>query len=500
MKTQIITLESHDDLISVRDRMSWAKSRRILLVWPGFERVSLRPVDLRILQQHSRNLGAELGLVTRGGEVRRDAERFGIPVFGTTAEAQRKPWPRRAAQPVRKHSVSGARAATLRALRDESRSRAPRWTSNVVVRVGSFMLGALAVLAVAGLFVPRATIKMTPISQEQSVLLPVQASTANQAVSITGSVPARALKTEVEGTQSAQVNSKGKVAQDKARGIAQFRNLTQTGLIIPGGTVVYSTTPTSQRFITLNDTRLPGKVDAVVEVPIEALEGGEAGNLPANSIQAVEGTVGASATITNPEPTTGGTDRQTTVPSADDRERVRGVLLGSLEAKARNQLANSIGPHDLLLENTLKAGAVLEEAYDPEPGKPGSLLNLGMRVEYTAQYVAAADLNRLAEAALNASTPAGYAPLAESLEFALGGPPVSDGNGTTHFDLQVQRKLVRDLNIVQATAMVRGLTPVDARRLLRANFELYGLPEIQLSPSWWPWLPLIPFRITVITA
>ena len=58
MKTQIITLESHDDLISVRDRLSWAKTPRILLVWPKYEKVTLRQVDLKILQRHAASLGA----------------------------------------------------------------------------------------------------------------------------------------------------------------------------------------------------------------------------------------------------------------------------------------------------------------------------------------------------------------------------------------------------------------------------------------------------------
>ncbi len=95
VKTQIITLETHDDLISVRDRMSWAKSPRILLVWPKFERITLRPVDLRVLQSHARTLGAELGLVTRIPHVKRNAEGFGIPVFATTTVAQREAWPPR---------------------------------------------------------------------------------------------------------------------------------------------------------------------------------------------------------------------------------------------------------------------------------------------------------------------------------------------------------------------------------------------------------------------
>src|SRR5512140_3593249 len=93
MKTQIIALEAHDDFISVRDRMSWAKSPRILLVWPKFESISLRAVDLRILQKHAFYLGAEMGIITRRSDVRRDAQHFGIPVFGSAAAAQRQAWP-----------------------------------------------------------------------------------------------------------------------------------------------------------------------------------------------------------------------------------------------------------------------------------------------------------------------------------------------------------------------------------------------------------------------
>src|SRR5512138_995520 len=94
MKTQIITLESHDDLISVRDRMSWAKTPRILLVWPKYEKVTLRQVDLKVLQRHALSLGAQLGLVTRTRRVRADAEALRIPVFESTGQAQRLAWPK----------------------------------------------------------------------------------------------------------------------------------------------------------------------------------------------------------------------------------------------------------------------------------------------------------------------------------------------------------------------------------------------------------------------
>src|SRR5512141_2555823 len=93
MKTQIITLESHDDLISVRDRLSWAKTPRILLVWPKYEKITLRQVDLKVLHRHATSLGAQLGLVTRARRVRVDAEALHIPVFESTGQAQRVAWP-----------------------------------------------------------------------------------------------------------------------------------------------------------------------------------------------------------------------------------------------------------------------------------------------------------------------------------------------------------------------------------------------------------------------
>ncbi|MBK8617532.1 MAG: hypothetical protein IPN96_10585 [Anaerolineales bacterium] len=86
MKTQIITLESHDDLISVRDKLSWAKTPRILLVWPKYEKVTLRVLDLKVLQRHADSLGAQLGLVTRRANVRRDANRL---AFRSSSRPQR---------------------------------------------------------------------------------------------------------------------------------------------------------------------------------------------------------------------------------------------------------------------------------------------------------------------------------------------------------------------------------------------------------------------------
>ena len=163
-------------------------------------------------------------------------------------------------------------------------------------------------------------------------------------------------------------------------------------------------------------------------------------------------------------------------------------------------MQESIGAKDLLLAGTLKLGEVQLETYDPPAGQPGNLLRLTLRTDFTANYVEEQDLRQLAEATLNASIPQGYVPREESMTFDVAGAPYPDATGTLHFDLQVSRKVVRTVEAERANAMVRGLPPLAAANVLQANLPLAGRPEIRMSPVWWPWMPLIPFRIDVISA
>ena len=156
MKTQIITLESHDDLISVRDRMSWAKTPRILLVWPKYEKVTLRQVDLKVLQRHASSLGAQLGLVTRERRVRADAEALHIPVFISAREAQRKPWPTLGRKRLPYHVPD----QNLRDKREQLPVLEEAWRVRPVVRVAAFIVGVLSVLLLVALFIPRAQVKL----------------------------------------------------------------------------------------------------------------------------------------------------------------------------------------------------------------------------------------------------------------------------------------------------------------------------------------------------
>ncbi|MBK8617533.1 MAG: hypothetical protein IPN96_10590 [Anaerolineales bacterium] len=143
----------------------------------------------------------------------------------------------------------------LRQIRDDVYPKEARWRTSLLGRVLTFTAGVIAVLAVAGIFVPRAALTLHPEARTQSIIIPVAASESTESVSVTGVIPAQSISVTVEAEQSLAITSEISVPKSKAKGIARFTNLSQSEVEIPAGTLI--ATETSTRFITLNDTRLP---------------------------------------------------------------------------------------------------------------------------------------------------------------------------------------------------------------------------------------------------
>jgi hypothetical protein len=494
MKTQIITLESHDDLISVRDRMSWAKTPRILLVWPKYEKITLRQVDLKVLQRHALSLGAQLGLVTRTRRVRQDAEALRIPVFESTGQAQRVAWP----TPRRRKWSHRPPRRDLRAKRDQLSAGEAAWRTHPLTRVGMFSLGVFSVLALVALFIPRAQVRLHPESKVQSLVLPVSASPAVDAVFITGNLPAREQRVIVDGTHTVTVTGEGIVPQARAKGSVVFRNLTQQAVTIPEGTVVRTADEDAVRFMTTSEGAVIAGIGKTVELPIEAVEAGLSGNVEAETVVVVEGRLGLELSVSNPAVLSGGRETPSVQASEADHQRAKEELMKDLEEQARTLLVEEINPEDVLFEETFAVTQVLLEEYDPPAGAASTKLTLVMQVEFSMHYAAASDLTELAALALNASLPAGFAAASEALTVKPVTPPSLAEDGAAHWTIRAERRIVQQINEDQVAYMIQGIGAARAPALLKQNLQLKRSPEVSLSPSWWPWVPIVPFRISVV--
>jgi hypothetical protein len=77
--------------------------------------------------------------------------------------------------------------------------------------------------------------------------------------------------------------------------------------------------------------------------------------------------------------------------------------------------------------------------------------------------------------------------------------PVRNDDGNTRWTIRAERRIDRQINHAQVMQMIQGLGLQPARAALEHGLPLAAAPEIHLSPDWWPWVPIVPFRISVTT-
>jgi hypothetical protein len=251
--------------------------------------------------------------------------------------------------------------------------------------------------------------------------------------------------------------------------------------------------------VTTEEGTVDAGVGKIVSLPILALEGGLAGNVEVETIQAIEGRLGLSLSATNLEPTRGGRELSSVQASDQDRTRVKTLLTKNLEEAAREKFLEELNSGDLLFENTMESTQILSEKYDPPPGGVGTKLTLSLQVEYTAHYASASDLTELATLAMNASLPSGFIPASGAVTVKALTNPFLDENGILHWNIHAEREIVQSFDAVYVTQLVQGLGIRKAQRNLDENLPSDSVPKVQLSPSWWRWVPLLPFRIEVVT-
>jgi hypothetical protein len=99
---------------------------------------------------------------------------------------------------------------------------------------------------------------------------------------------------------------------------------------------------------------------------------------------------------------------------------------------------------------------------------------------------------------LNASAENGFAATALPA-YKVITDPSTDNSGISHFELEVTRTLLRQVDEMQVFSIVRGYKPESIKDELVSKLSLREAPQIAIIPSWWKWIPLIPFNISVNT-
>lgn len=493
MKTQIIQVEAHDDVISLRDKLSWVKARRVLLVYPRRGAAIDSRLAWLLLRRKAEAMGASLGLVAHSEGARRLAQEAGIPVFTSVLEAQQVEWP------VTPYRRARRRSATLdlNVLRSELHRREGKQPFSAGARLVMFSLAVLALLTLLLFLLPAAEIRLSPVWIAQSLPFSARAVPVEEQESASGKLLLRTASVVVDGSKVWPASGQIPLAVSYARGSVRFRNLTDTVIGIPAGTVVQTMDSSPVRFITLQDAVVEAGVDRWVDVPVRAELPGTSGNLPADSLTVIEGPLGARLAVTNPTPMYGGSERLVRAPSEVDRQRARTALLIALRHQALTLLREQIDADDVLIPDTLAIAEVLEESSLPAEGQAADVLLFNLKVRFSVHYLSGADLQSQAQMALDAILPAGFAPVEGTFSIQPVESTLAE-DGTLNCRFLLRRSIARQVNGVYLARLLRGKRVAVASSLLASLFPWTNAPQIQVKPPWWPWLPFTEFRINIV--
>mgnify|MGYP001059034090 CR=1 FL=1 len=494
MKTQIIALDKLEDHLSVRDKLNWSQTGRVLLTWVDNRRLLTR-LDLVLIQRYCAARSVQLGLVTRNPEIRAEAAELGIPAFDTTRQAQTARW--RTSRRRRLPRKPKSEKPDLATLREQAHPQPPAWTQHLAVRLAAFIVGLLAVLALLLYLLPGARVVLTPRTQAQNLELTISANPqAPQAMP--GILSTYAITVVVEGRASLPASGSVRVPYQPARGEIRFTNLTEQPVVVPKGSVVCTLDSPTLRFSTDKAGTVPAGLGRTLTLPITALLPGPGGNLPAGRIAAVEGPLGLQLSAANLTATRFGSDGPVTAPTALDQQKLLEQLTTELHLSALEEMQAMLPAGDQALPPTLELVDTLEEVYNPPSGQPGKQLELTLRLEFSGQAVSAAHLRLFAQPLLDAELPQGFTPLDGSLEITPTSTPAADAQGNYTWRILARRSLQAEITTSKAIALLLGRPLDQARQTLVQKLPLDGAPRIQVTPDWWPRLPLAAFRIQLV--
>lgn len=509
-RPDFIQLDTSDDVLSVRDRLSFIHGKRVLLIWPEQGTVLTRKLDLVLVQREAMRRAVRLALVTHDPEVIKNAQELNISAFETIGASERARWKRGRAKVFasryqRPPDLPANAEVIPAAAQQRAAESGPQPSLWRLLRRGAalaLLMGAVG--AAAYVVLPGAVVTVYPAVERITAEVVLTASPAAADVDIeAGLVPAMRLSITVDESGTLPTTGTQALAAVPALGSVIFVNQTPGGVEIPAGTTVSTSAGTPVLFRTTETARVPAGAGQQREVPIQALQAsaGEVGNVDAGLINTVVGDLAARLTVRNLTPTYGGTSRSAAVVSAQDQERLLAIVRQQLQSRAYVEMLPRLNEAQTLILETVH---IAEERADwtvfsADVGQAADTLSLDMRAVVEAVAVNQRLGQQVVLAQLSRQIPRGRQLIPESVVYEVGAVTQVFQDGAVQFDITGSGLVAAQIDTARVQEQLAGRPHEEALAYLHTQFDLDPArpATIDLIPGWLGRLPLLPVRITV---
>lgn len=513
-RPEYIQLDTSDDVTSVRDRLSFHRGNRVLLIWPEDGTVLTRKLDLVLTQREAMRRSIRLALVTHDPQVIQHAQELNISTFETIGSSERAKWRRgrskvfttRWQKPKDEPIPDDLKEVASRIYAEES-AIAARW--RIARRIGMTVLLLAMVIGLTYVFLPGATVVIVPAQNRLEANANIVAEPGASGVDLENRIiPSTRISVEVSDSGTTETTGILEQGEAPATGSVVFINLTDNPVTIPAGTIVVTSAGLPIQFQTTQAVELAGGQGLQIEVPIEALStsSGAGGNVESGVINTVSGPLAQVVSVRNLAPTTGGTLRQQKAVTVDDQVRLLTSLRQQLQSRAYLEMQSSLNDSQCLVIQTIRIAEERSDwmTFSAEPDQVADTLSLTMRAVVDARAFEERLGQQIIYAQLSAQVQEGQFIRPETLQYAtcadiaIGAADPNTGrleltmNGSGVVSSQVNLEAIRNT--------IAGRTVEDAIAYLVSEYQLQpGIPpQITVTPDWFGTLPLIPLRITVV--
>jgi hypothetical protein len=514
MKPEYIQLEAGEDIASVRDRLSFIRGKRVLVIWPEQGTALTRKLDLVFLQREARRRVIQLALVTHDPQVIIHATELEISTFETIKEAENNKWRRgRTRVFTQRHHKPEHEPEPEDLMAVASRVRNPRKRMSDALRRMVQLIVAFIVFGVIGgaIFVaaPSAQVNLTLAQETVNVEVNIIANPDPAILEVdidSGMIPATVLRATVQTVQSIESSGAARGDDSRAIGVVTFTNQTPRAVEIPANTQVSTSAGTPIRFRTTVAAALPGQVGARVDVAIEAIpeSAGSIGNVSEGLINTVTGTLSEQVTVRNLQPTTQGSSQTFAIVTQDDHDRLMGIVRAQLQARAFAEMqANFSSDTQVIVVETVHIPPESLRSdwvnFSHEVGAFSETLTLDMQAVVQALVIDDRFARQIVFARLSAEKPPNLILQPESFTYTRGPVTSTNATGNTTFTAFGNALATAQVDTFQLQQAIAGKTLDEAQALLIRTVELAPdtTPEIRLFPQWLWQMPILPVRISV---
>jgi len=505
-----IQLDNAEDVPSVRDRLSFIRGQRVLIIWPEKGTALTRKLDLVLVQREARRRVIQLALVTHDEDVINHANELGISTFETIREAENARWKRGRTRVFvnRYHKPEDApEPDDLMSVASRVRKPNKRIHPLLMILLRAFVLSLVIGVLLGTLYVtvPSATVTLSMEQQLIQVDTTIIADPNVLDIDVENRIiPATRYEVTVSTLQQLETTGVEERSSIRAIGSMTLTNLTNQNITVPIGTQFSTSTGQNVIFETTSERIIPAN-GSVNDVGIRATEdfSGGVGNVAASTINTIIGDLSDDLSVINNFATSGGINQNYSTVTADDMERLMGDSRQYLQVLAFSEIEAQLSDTQTIIIESLNIPDELLRSdwitYSHTIGDATDLLTLDIRVIVEALVIDDRFAQQIVFAQVSAEKPVNMNLNPESFLYLRGPVIETDDENRTTFQAFGEGIATARVDTYRLQSDLTRRPLDEAQRLIAATVDIAAesQPTIEVNPQWFDRMPVLPIRINI---